>query len=405
MPTSPSEPGISWDEASAAHAEPSPDALGLAQALIRCASVTPAEAGALSLLQGRLEELGFRCWRLPFESPGAAPVDNLYARIGQGRPHFCFAGHTDVVPPGDCASWSVDPFGAVIRGGKLYGRGAVDMKTAIACFVAAAHRFLEERGGEWQGSISVLLTGDEEGPAVNGTRRVLDWLRARSDLPDDCLVGEPTNPAALGEMIKIGRRGSLNGVLTVRGRQGHAAYPDLADNPIPRLVRMLLALAETPIDGGTDHFEPSRLTLTTVDVGNPATNVIPESATAGFNVRFNDSQTAASVRGWIERHCHAVGGAFDLVTESSGEAFLSPPGDLTRIVADAVTSVTGRTPVLGTSGGTSDARFIKDVCRVCEFGMVGATAHQVDEHVAVADVAGLTAIYAAVLDRYFAVGR
>lgn len=381
---------------------PAADPLQLAQALIRCESVTPAEAGALGLIEACLRGLGFTVWRLPFTGPGTETVDNLYARIGDGHPHFCFAGHTDVVPPGDRAGWSVDPFAAVVRDGRLYGRGAADMKAAIACFIAATARFLAARPDRRPGAVSILLTADEEGPAVNGTRRVLEWLKARGDIPDGCLVGEPTNPETLGEMIKIGRRGSLNGVLTVTGRQGHAAYPELADNPIPRLLRVLIRLNDAPIDHGTEHFEPSRLTLTTVDVGNPATNVIPASAAAGFNVRFNDSQTAETVRAWIEQQCRAVGGPFHLTTTSSGEAFLCPPSRLSTIVAGAVAAVTGRTPALTTTGGTSDARFIKDLCEVCEFGMVGATAHQVDEHVAVADIDRLTAIYAAVLDGFFA---
>jgi len=377
------------------------DPLDLSRALIRCPSVTPVDAGALDVLQGALEDLGFDCHRLPFTAPGTADVDNLYACIGNGEPNFCFAGHTDVVPPGDTAAWSRDPFGAEVADGRLHGRGAVDMKAAIACFVAASAGFLAQRGSDFGGSISLLITGDEEGPALNGTVRVLDWLASRGEALDACLVGEPTNRTALGEMIKIGRRGSLNGVLIVTGVQGHAAYPDRADNPIPRLLRMLTALAETPLDDGTPHFQPSTLTLTTVDVGNPATNVIPARARAGFNIRFNDLHDAEGLRAWIEARCAEAGGPFELATECNGDAFLSTPGPLSDLVFTAVKGITGRSPELSTSGGTSDARFIKDVCPVCEFGMPGETAHKVDENVPLADIAALAEIYRAVLDGYF----
>jgi len=377
------------------------DPLDLSRALIRCPSVTPVDAGALDVLQEALEALGFECHRLLFSAPDTAAVDNLYARIGNGGSNFCFAGHTDVVPPEDTAAWTRDPFAAEVADGRLHGRGASDMKAAIACFVAAADGFLTERGIDFGGSISLLITGDEEGPAVNGTVRILDWLAGRGEALDACLVGEPTNPTELGEMIKIGRRGSLNGVLTVTGVQGHAAYPDRADNPIPRLLRMLTTLAETPLDVGTAHFQPSTLTLTTVDVGNTATNVIPARAQAGFNIRFNDLHDAESLRGWIEARCAEVGGAFELATESSGGAFLSAPGRLSELVSSAVAGVTGRTPELSTSGGTSDARFIKDHCPVCEFGMPGETAHKVDENVAIADITALADIYRGVLDGYF----
>ena len=378
------------------------DPVELSRALIRCPSVTPAEAGALDVLRQALEPLGFACERLRFEENGTAPVDNLYARRGDRPRNFCFAGHTDVVPPGDAAAWTVDPFAAEIRDGRLYGRGASDMKSAIACFVAAAARFLERRAGDAGGSISLLITGDEEGPSINGTKKVLHWLAARGETLDACLVGEPTNPSALGEMIKTGRRGSLNAVLEVEGVQGHSAYPHLADNPIPRLVRMLAAIDATPLDRGTPRFQPSTVAITSVDVGNPATNVIPARAIARLNVRFNDLHTGQSVAAWIDARCAEVGGRFDLRTECSGESFLCPPGPLSRIVADAIRRVTGREPELGTTGGTSDARFIKDFCPVCEFGMPGETAHKVDENVAVADIEALTRIYEAVLEGFFA---
>ncbi len=374
------------------------DPLELSRALIRCPSVTPEDAGALRVLSAALERLGFSCHRLRFAEDGTAPVDNLYARLGERAPNFCFAGHTDVVPPG--AGWSVDPFAAEIRGSRLYGRGAADMKTAIGCFVAAAARHLQE-GGEPRGSISLLITGDEEGPAVNGTRTVLSWLAGRGERLDACLIGEPTNPSALGEMIKIGRRGSLNAHLRVDGVQGHAAYPHLADNPIPRLLRMLAALDAEPLDAGTDFFQPSTLTFTSIDVGNAASNVIPAAARAAFNIRFNDRHTAASLREWIEARCLSVGGRYALEMECSGEAFVCKPGPLAEMVASAATECTGRMPEFSTSGGTSDARFLKDACAVCEFGMVGESAHKVDENVAVADLETLTAIYAGVLARFF----
>ncbi len=378
------------------------DALELGRALIRCPSVTPADAGALDVLAAALDGLGFACHRLTFAEPGTATVDNLYARIGEAGPHFCFAGHTDVVPVGDAGAWTVDPFAAEIRDGRLYGRGAADMKAAIAAFAAACDRHLREREGRPAGSISLLITGDEEGPAINGTAKVLDWLEARGEKPDVCLVGEPTNPHALGEMIKIGRRGSLNCRLTVEGIQGHSAYPEMADNPIPRLLAMLAAIAATPLDAGSTHFGPSHLAITSVDVGNPATNVIPGRAEALFNIRFNDLHSPESLRAWLRARCDAVGGRYRLETVCTGTAFLCRPGRLSDLVARAVEAVTGCTPQLSTSGGTSDARFIKDVCPVAEFGMPGETAHKVDESVSVADIGRLTDIYRRVLDAFFA---
>jgi succinyl-diaminopimelate desuccinylase len=381
------------------------DPLQLSQALIRCASVTPADAGALEVVQGALTAVGFSCVRLTFSEPGTADVDNLYARIGSAAPNFCFAGHIDVVPVGDAAAWTTDPFGGEVRGERLYGRGAADMKTAIACFIAAAGRFALRHGPRLGGSISLLITGDEEGPAINGTRKVLSWLKGRGERLDSCLVGEPTNPAELGEMIKIGRRGSLNAMLTVHGVQGHAAYPHLADNPIPRLLQILGVLSGARLDGGTGYFDPSHLAITSIDVGNSAANVIPARAQASFNIRFNDRHTCESLRAWIDHCCAEVGGRYTLDTECSGEAFLTPPGAFSEVIAGAVTAVTGRTPALSTTGGTSDARFIKDVCPVAEFGMVGETAHKVDENVLVADLARLTAVYDAALEVYFQAER
>ncbi|MCU0838399.1 MAG: succinyl-diaminopimelate desuccinylase [Rhodospirillales bacterium] len=374
------------------------DPLALAQALIRCPSVTPEDAGALDVLEHALKPLGFVCHRLRFESPGTPPVSNLYARLGAGGANFCFAGHTDVVPVGDAASWTCDPFGGEVHNGKLWGRGASDMKAAIACFVAAVARRIAA-GGITPGSVSLLITGDEEGPAINGTAKMLQWLSGNGERLSACLVGEPTNPTRIGEMIKIGRRGSLNAKITAFGVQGHAAYPEVTDNPVPRLVRLLAAIDAEALDTGSAHFQPSAVAITSIDVGNPATNVIPARAEARLNIRFNDHHSGTSLSRWLERHIAAVGGRFALDVEVSGEAFVTPPGALSTIVADAVTAITGRTPQLTTGGGTSDARFIKDFCPVVEFGMAGDTAHKVDESIDVADVETLTAIYGAILDR------
>jgi succinyl-diaminopimelate desuccinylase len=375
------------------------DALALAQALIRCASVTPQDSGALDVLQKALEGLGFRCERMTFAEPGTDPVDNLYARLGTASPNFCFAGHTDVVPVGD--GWTVDPFAAEVIEGSLYGRGASDMKGAIAAFVEAVGTFLAD--GTPKGSISLLITGDEEGDAVNGTRKVLDALKARGETLDACLVGEPTNPTKLGEMIKIGRRGSLTAKLNVQGIAGHSAYPHLADNPIPRLLAMLTAITAEPLDKGSDHFQPSTLAVTTVDVGNPATNVIPGMARAGFNIRFNDLHSGKSLSDWLRATFDKIAGSanYDLAIKISGESFITPPGPLSTIVAEAIKATLGVMPELSTTGGTSDARFIKNACPVCEFGMVGQTMHKADERCSVADLMSLSAIYLRVLQSYF----
>ena len=378
------------------------DPLELARALIRCPSVTPADGGALGTLQAALERRGFACHRMTFSDENTPDVDNLYARIGTGRPNFCFAGHTDVVPVGHAAGWTVDPFGAEIIDGTLYGRGAADMKGAVACFAAAASRFLARRGPGFGGSISLLITGDEEGPSINGTRKVLQWLAGRGETLDACLVGEPTNPTRLGEMVKIGRRGSLSGWLTVTGVQGHTAYPQLADNPLPRLVKMLSAITEAPLDQGTAHFQPSNLQLTSIDVGNSATNVIPGIARAAFNIRFNDRHTSDSLITWLRERFDAVGGDYELDTQVTGEAFLTAPGPFSALLLGAVEKITGMKPELSTTGGTSDARFIKDYCPVAEFGLISQTMHKLDERVSLADLEKLTDIYEAVLDGYFA---
>ncbi len=360
------------------------DPVPLAQALIRCASVTPADAGAQDVLAAALEALGFQVWRLPF---GATP--NLFARRGRAGTHLCFAGHTDVVPPG--GAWAADPFGGEVRDGVLYGRGACDMKGAIASFVAAVtdHKGL--------GSISLLITGDEEGPATDGTVRVLEWMSKHGHIPDLCLVGEPTNPERLGEVIKIGRRGSLNAAISVHGVQGHVAYPHRADNPVHRLVRALSALIAVPLDTGSEWFEPSLLQVTSVDVGNPATNVIPASATARLNIRFNDLHTGATLSAWLRSTLAQHIERFDLDVSISGESFRTAPGPLVDRLAAAVAEASGMVPRLDTGGGTSDARFIARYCPVAEFGLVGATMHQADERVPVEELRHLALIYGGVL--------
>jgi len=378
-----------------------PDPVELARTLIRRPSVTPADAGALGVLEEVLAPLGFACHRLPFSAAGTADVDNLYARLGEGGPRFCFAGHTDVVPVGDRAAWSLDPFGAEVVDGVLYGRGAADMKGAIAAFAAAAAGFLAERGRDFGGSIALLITGDEEGPAVNGTAKVLDWLAGRGERLDACVVGEPTNPRVLGEMMKNGRRGSLNGWLTVLGAQGHVAYPHLADNPLPRLVATLARLAAHRLDEGTAYFQPSNLEITSVDVGNATTNLIPAAGRAMFNIRFNDLHTGDALSRWLRAVCEASAGAHELRLAISGEAFLTAAGALTDLVGDAVEAVTGRRPELSTSGGTSDARFIRAHCPVVEFGLVGESMHKVDERARVADILALRDIYRGMLERFF----
>ncbi|PPR27734.1 MAG: Succinyl-diaminopimelate desuccinylase [Alphaproteobacteria bacterium MarineAlpha10_Bin1] len=375
--------------------------LELARALIRCPSVTPADAGALDVLQAALEELGFTCHRIIGDNPASAPIDNLYARRGTGAPNFCFAGHTDVVPVGDRDGWSDDPFAALVRDGKLFGRGASDMKGAIAAFVAASARFLARHGDVMNGSISLLITGDEEGPAINGTRAVLDWLPANDEQIDLCLVGEPTNPERLGDMIKIGRRGSLNARLTVFGTQGHAAYPALADNPLPRLVAMMGRLTAARLDDGNAHFQPSNIQITTIDVGNEASNVTPAKAQAAFNIRFNDGHNSDSLTTWLRAQFDDIGGKYELDIHVTGEAFLTPPGELSALISEAVEAATGRVPELSTTGGTSDARFIKDHCAVAEFGLIGRTMHKIDEHIELAELDALADIYEDILTRYF----
>jgi succinyl-diaminopimelate desuccinylase len=381
------------------------DPVALTRALVACPSVTPTEGGALSYLEGVLGGAGFAVERVSFSEPGTPDVENLYARIGTGEPYLLFAGHTDVVPPGDPATWRHDPFSGALDEGVVHGRGAVDMKGGIACFLAAALDHLQARDGQPKGSIGFLITGDEEGPSVNGTVKLLEWAHARGERFDHCIVGEPTNPERLGDMIKIGRRGSLSAILTVTGKQGHVAYPKRAANPIPALLAILRRLIEKPLDQGNAHFDASNLEITSVDVGNVATNVIPQVATARFNIRFNDEHTLDSLKAWIESVVAAGAreGVTPVVTYARGnsQSFITKPGPFVELIAATIAEVTGRRPELSTSGGTSDARFIKDYCPVIEFGLVGQTMHAVDERVPVADLVALTAIYRRIIDRYF----
>jgi len=377
------------------------DPVALAAALIRKPSVTPKDEGAIPLLAETLERLGFTCQIVEFTQEGTAPILNLYARRGTRGRNFCFAGHTDVVPPGDLKSWSVDPFGGEVLNGALYGRGASDMKSAIACFAAAAEQFLASRT-DFDGSISFLITGDEEAAAINGTKKLLDWVAAKGERLDACIVGEPTSAKELGDMVKIGRRGSMNGFLTVTGIQGHTANPHLADNAAHRLLKMLTTLLAEPIDRGNERFPPTDLQISTIDIGNPTTNVIPGVARATFNIRFNDQWTSAKLKDWLVQKLDAAGGRYQLDIQVSGESFLTPPGEVSDILARAINQVTALTPELSTTGGTSDARFIHRFCPVAEFGLVGLTMHKVDESAPVADLQALTAIYRAALELYFA---
>lgn len=375
------------------------DPVSLTRDLIRCPSVTPADAGAMSVVRRALEGLGFTCRPMRF-----GEIENLYARLGDGRPNLCFAGHTDVVPPGDLGAWSWPPFEAVVDEGMLYGRGAVDMKSAVAAFVAATSRVLGR--GAPGGSISLMITGDEEGVAEHGTKAVVAALAAEGEVIDHCIVGEPTSSAVLGDMIKIGRRGSLNASVAVEGRQGHVAYPHRADNPVPAMIRFLAGVQARALDEGSAGFQPSNLEITSIDVGNPAANVIPAKATAKLNIRFNPAHTGAALAAWLEDEARAAGEGFAgrivVTPQISGEAFLTEPGDFTALIAGAVTAVSGVRPELSTTGGTSDARFIRALCPVVEFGLVGATMHAVDERVPVAEIHALSAIYERLIEDYSA---
>ena len=394
----------------------------LAKALIACPSVTPTTAGVFDVIENYLVPLGFVATRQTFEEAGSAPVENLYLRYGTSGKNFCFAGHTDVVPVGDEAAWRVLPFQPEVIEGELYGRGAEDMKGAIAAFMVAARTFIqtheqavrsasEPRAAEGQRSegnkefpslsISLLITQDEEGVAINGTRKMLEFLKARGEKIDVCIVGEPTNPNVLGEMAKIGRRGSISYTLTVVGKQGHVAYPQLADNPVTRIAAMCAALKAEALDAGNDVFLPSNLEVTTIDVGNPTVNMIPAKATAQFNVRFNNLHTSADVTAWVNARLEPFGD-YALTHRLTGESFVTRDDALASIVVEAVKDVTGMTPALSTTGGTSDARFIKDYCPVIEFGTTGRTSHMVNERVEVKTLEGLTKIYGRMLKRFFA---
>ncbi len=374
------------------------DALSLAQALIRRPSVTPADEGAMDILQRQLEGLGFACRRMKF-----GDIENLYARRGTARPNLCFAGHTDVVPVGDAGAWTQDPFAGEVKDGVLFGRGAVDMKSAIAAFTAAVAAVVAR--GEPKGSLSFLITGDEEGPALDGTKKVVEALQAEGEIIDHCIVGEPSSAVALGDMVKIGRRGSINAWFTVEGRQGHVAYPQRAANPIPVLVRLLGRLQDRVLDEGYPEFQPSNLEVTTIDVGNPGTNVIPARATARVNIRFNPGHRGADLAAWFQEECRLANEGFDGKVEVkamiSGEAFLTEQGPFTAVIADAVRETTGREPDLSTTGGTSDARFIRSLCPVVEFGLVGTTMHMVDERAPVAEIHDLQKVYERIIGLYF----
>ncbi|KAB2919499.1 MAG: succinyl-diaminopimelate desuccinylase [Hyphomicrobiaceae bacterium] len=386
-------------------AEPS-DPVPLLQALIRCESVTPNEGGALTFLESVLRPAGYACHRLTMTEAGTPDVENLFARLGKGAPHLCFAGHTDVVPVGEASAWTRPPFGAAIDGGVLYGRGAVDMKGGIACFLAAALDYAKANGGLKRGSISFLITGDEEGPSINGTMKVLEWMKAHGQVPDACVVGEPTSTTLVGDEIKIGRRGSVSAELIVQGKQGHAAYPQLADNPVPKLARMIDRLSSTPLDAGTPNFQPSSLQPTVLSVPNDTANVIPAQARALINARYNNLHSRAKIEAWVKAHCDAVanemGAQYSLRFWGTGDVFLTAPGPLVETMSAAVRAVTGRDAALTTSGGTSDARFIYAYCPVIELGLRNATAHQVDEHVPLSDLTTLTAIYRRFIESFFA---
>ena len=380
------------------------DSVPILQDLIRCRSVTPAEGGALTYLENLLSTRGFVCHRLIFRQEGTPDVENLFARFGSSAPHLCFAGHTDVVPEGIVDSWTHPPFAADIAEGFIFGRGACDMKGSVAAFAGAAIDFVKS-SGKFKGSISFLITGDEEGPAINGTVKVLQWMEENGHIPDHCIVGEPSCLDTLGDTIKIGRRGSMSFTVTVEGRQGHAAYPHKADNPIPKLARFIDRIAAAQLDDGNEHFDPSTLAVTTFDVGNPAGNVIPSRAMAKFNIRFSPEHSFASLRSWVEAQIASVrgqmGGAWSLSVTEGADAFITEPGSFVGLVQDAVERETGVFPKLSTSGGTSDARFVKDYCPVLEFGPTNATIHQTNERIAVDELRATQAVYGRIIADYF----
>jgi succinyl-diaminopimelate desuccinylase len=382
------------------------DAVSITRDLVRCPSVTPADAGALGVLENILKSAGFEVHRVTFSEPGTVDIDNLHARIGERGPHITFAGHTDVVPAGDETAWTHGAFSGDVKDGFLYGRGAVDMKGGIACSVAAVLEYLADVGGKPKGSISFLITGDEEAISVNGTVKLLQWVAARGEKFDHCVLGEPSNVETLGDCIKIGRRGSLSGTLYVDGVQGHVAYPHRAANPVPDIASLVVALSQEPLDHGSAQFQASNLEFTSIDVGNTASNVIPAQARAKFNIRFNDVHTQDSLRALVEQRMTKAAGnrvRARIVWEyCNANVFVTKPGAFTDLAVSAIEEVAGRKPELSTSGGTSDARFISSYCPVIEFGLVGQTMHQVDERTPVADLEKLTRIYRGILDRYFA---
>ena len=384
------------------------DPVALLQTLIRCPSVTPKEAGVLSALEGMLNPAGFECTRLPFSAENTPDVDNLFARLGDSGPHLCFAGHVDVVPTGDEALWTYPPFDAQIHDGVLYGRGACDMKGSVAAFAAAAIDVAADFNGDLPGSISMLITGDEEGPAINGTVKMLEWMETNNQLPDECLVGEPSCSDKFGDTIKNGRRGSITFDVVVKGVQGHAAYPHLSLNPIPILARLIDQLSRKELDGGTDQFGPSTLAVSTFDVGNPAANVTPERASARFNIRFNTEHSTDSLKALVQKQCDQVtaemGGEVEVSSFIGAECFLSNPGPLLTLIQQALRDETGMEAELSTSGGTSDARFIKNYCPVIEFGPINKTIHQVDERIPVSELEALMRVYKQVI-RQFLTGQ
>ncbi|MCI2399878.1 succinyl-diaminopimelate desuccinylase [Aliiroseovarius subalbicans] len=372
----------------------------LTQRLIQCPSVTPEEAGALVLLQDILEQAGFACTRVD-----RGKVSNLYARWGSKNARTLgFNGHTDVVPVGDTGAWTVQPFAGVVKDGFLWGRGATDMKSGVAAWVAAAVDFVADAPED--ASLVITITGDEEGDAVDGTTAILDWMGANGEAMTACIVGEPTCPNTMGEMMKIGRRGSMTAYFTARGVQGHSAYPHRARNPVPALARLMARLDAHELDEGTAHFDASTLAVTTIDTGNPANNVIPAECRATVNIRFNDAHSSTGITAWLREEAERVAGEtgveIDMRTQVSGESFVTPPGDLSALVAKSVAAETGVTPEMSTSGGTSDARFVKDHCPVVEFGLVGKTMHQVDERVAIDQIHQLKSIYARIMRDFFA---
>lgn len=381
------------------------DPVSILRDLVRCPSITPADAGALGVIERLLKDAGFTVERITFSEPGTPDIDNLYARIGTEAPHLMFAGHTDVVPPGDEAAWTLGPFSGDVKDGVIYGRGTVDMKGGIACSLAAVLDYLGANGGKPKGSISFLITGDEEDVAINGTIKLLKWAKAKGETFDHCILGEPSNVEELGDCIKVGRRGSLSGTLTVDGTQGHVAYPHRAANPLPDIATLVATLDGEPLDNGNAHFQPSNLEFVSIDVGNKAWNVIPAQARARFNIRYNDHHTEASLKELVEaRATKAAGNRIRQHIEwepSNANVFITKPGPFTEIMVAAIHEVTGRKPDLNTGGGTSDARFISHYCPVLEFGLVGQTMHQIDERVPLNDLERLTKIYRGALDRYF----